>query len=148
MEKENWEKLRNSVNVRFSDSVYKILKTKSEESDGQESMSDIVRDAMSYYLAADISNPKLMYEAQNTLKQTVENLETKLDLLSIIFLEFCKRMISYLPARPSMEGSVADYEYRKFMEKVSDVLQKEHGGIIEGMVLDIYSKGVKKNGND
>ena len=97
------------------------------------------------YLNNEISDAQLIYASLNDSKQKLRFLENKTELLAVFIMEMARRMIKTLPNRQSVSDEVAELEFQKFLDDSTLSLKKQHGGLLEAMVLDIYQKSGEEN---
>ena len=138
MEKDELARHDHTKNIRFTPRIVELIEMKAKEKDT--TFSEIVRLACMDYLDKDITDAQLIYASLNDSKQKLRFLENKTELLAVFIMELARRMIKVLPNRQSISDEVAELEFKKFLDDSSYSLRKQHGGLLEAMVLDIYQQ--------
>lgn len=129
-------------NIRFTSRIYDLVECKAKENNT--SFSEIVRLALIDYLEKDIKDSELVYASLNDNKQKIRFLENKTELLAIFILEMVRRIIRVLPNRPGNSDELVELEFQRFLDDSALSLKKNHGGLLESMVLDIYQQQVQE----
>lgn len=143
MEKDELAKHDHTKNVRFTPRLVELIEMKATEKNT--TFSEIVRIACMDYLNNEISDAQLIYASLNDNKQKLRFLENKTELLAVFIMEMARRMIKTLTNRQNVSDEVAELEFQKFLDDSSLSLKKQHGGLLEAMVLDIYQKSGEEN---
>ena len=79
--------------------------------------------------------------AENTRK--VRYLEDKVELLALIVMEQTKYIMKMFPMKQINLNELVDLEFEKFRKDCMKTLKKNHGGMLESMILDLYEQGVE-----
>ena len=138
MEKDELAKHEQTKNVRFTPRLAELIEGKAKEKGT--TFSEIVRLSCMDYLNKDISDAELIYASLNDTKQHLRFLENKTELLAVFIMEIARKMIKTLPNRQIVSDEIAELEFQKFLDDSTFSLKKQHKGLLEAMVLDIYQK--------
>ena len=76
--------------------------------------------------------------AENTRK--IRYLENKVELLALIVFEQTKQMMRVLPNKQINADYMVEKDFEKFKTNVTNLLKKNHAGVLEGMILDAYEQ--------
>ena len=138
MEKDELAKHELTKNIRFTPRLAELIEGKAKEKGT--TFSEIVRLSCMDYLNKDISDAELIYASLNDTKQHLRFLENKTELLAVFIMEIARKMIKTLPSRQIVSDEILELEFQKFLDDSTFSLKKQHKGLLEAMVLDIYQK--------
>ena len=139
--KEEYVKYDKIKQVRLSKQLDNLIEAKALETNCNSS--EIIREAIISFLNRNMSDTEIVHSsiAENTRK--VRYLEDKVELLALIVMEQTKYIMKMFPMKQINLNESVDLEFEKFRKDCMKTLKKNHGGMLESMILDLYEQGVE-----
>ena len=139
--KEEYVKYDRIKQVRLSKQLDNLIEAKALEANCNSS--EIIREAIISFLNRNMSDTEIVHSsiAENTRK--VRYLEDKVELLGLIVMEQTKYIMKMFPMKQINLNELVDLEFEKFRKDCMKTLKKNHGGMLESMILDLYEQGVE-----
>lgn len=138
--KESYVKYDKLKQIRLTNQLDNLIESKALEENC--TSSEIIREAIISFLNRNMSDKEIIHSsiAENTRK--IRYLEDKVELLALIVMEQTKYMMKMLPTKQVNLNEIVDLEFEKFKKDCMKTLKKNHGGMLESMILDLYEQGV------
>ena len=136
--KEDNEKFSVQKQIRYSKTMEEFIRAKALEHHTTDS--EIIRQAIMAYVNRSMSDSEIVHAsiAENTRK--IRYLENKVELLALIVFEQTKQMMRVLPNKQINADYMVEKDFDKFKANVTNLLKKNHAGVLEGMILDAYEQ--------
>ncbi len=141
MIKEESAKYSEQLKVRITQQQANLIKSKALENNCTES--ELVRNALMYYINRSMSDNALMYSAMQEIIRKVKYLENKIDLTAMLLMQQTKHIIKTLPNKQVNSPEMVDIEFKGFMNECSKVIKLNHGSLLESWIMDLYEQDLE-----
>ena len=136
--KEEHEKYSVEVRVRFTKKMSEIIEAKSLEH--HTNISEIIRQAVANYVNRSMNDTEIVHASLIENSRKIRVLENKIELMALIVIQQSKFLMKVLPNKQINTDFVVEKEYENFMNECTRILQTNHQGVLESMILDAYEK--------
>lgn len=141
MIKEESAKYSEQLKVRITQQQSNLIKSKALENNCTES--ELVRNALMYYINRSMSDNALIYSAMQEIIRKVKYLENKIDLTAMLLMQQTKHIIKTLPNKQVNSPEMVDIEFKGFMNECSKVIKLNHGSLLESWIMDLYEQDLE-----
>ena len=131
--------------VRITTEMEKLINVKAAEM--RTSVSDFIRKAIEDAINRNLTDTELIYSSLVDLKRKNQYQEDKIELLSILIFELVKHQLKVLPDSNLKSEEMLEIEMENFKNECLRSFKKNHGSLLESMVLNIYEKSGQSDGN-
>lgn len=142
MIKEESAKYSEQLKVRITQQQSNLIKSKALENNCTES--ELVRNALMYYINRSMSDNALIYSAMQEIIRKVKYLENKIDLTAMLLMQQTKHIIKTLPNKQVNSPEIVDIEFKSFIDECSKVIKLNHGSMLESWIMDLYEQDLEK----
>lgn len=142
MIKEESAKYSEQLKVRITQQQSNLIKSKALENNCTES--ELVRNALMYYINKSMSDNALIYSAMQEIIRKVKYLENKIDLTAMLLMQQTKHIIKTLPNKQVNSPEIVDIEFKSFIDECSKVIKLNHGSMLESWIMDLYEQDLEK----
>lgn len=142
MIKEESAKYSEQLKVRITQQQSNLIKSKALETNCTES--ELVRNALMYYINRSMSDNALIYSAMQEIIRKVKYLENKIDLTAMLLMQQTKHIIKTLPNKQVNSPEIVDIEFKSFIDECSKVIKLNHGSMLESWIMDLYEQDLEK----
>lgn len=142
MIKEESAKYSEQLKVRITQQQSNLIKSKALENNCTES--ELVRNALMYYINRSMSDNALIYSAMQEIIRKIKYLENKIDLTAMLLMQQTKHIIKTLPNKHVNSPEMVDIEFKGFMNECSKVIKLNHGSMLESWIMDLYEQDLEK----
>lgn len=124
--------------IRYSKSMDELIKAKALEHHTTDS--EIIRQAINNYINRSMSDSEIVHASITENTRKIRYLENKVELMALIIFEQTKMMMKILPNKQINSDFMVDKDFEKFKANCTNLLKKNHAGVLEGMILDAYEQ--------
>lgn len=124
--------------IRYSKSMDELIKAKALEHHTTDS--EIIRQAINNYINRSMSDTEIVHASITENTRKIRYLENKVELMALIIFEQTKLMMKILPNKQINSDFMVDKDFEKFKANCTNLLKKNHAGVLEGMILDAYEQ--------
>lgn len=142
MIKEESAKYSEQLKVRITQQQSNLIKSKALENNCTES--ELVRNALMYYINRSMSDNALIYSAMQEIIRKIKYLENKIDLTAMLLMQQTKHIIKTLPNKQVNSPEIVDIEFKSFIDECSKVIKLNHGSMLESWIMDLYEQDLEK----
>ena len=129
-------RLTTVVRTRVTDEIANMLQAKAVRENID--ISTVLREIIYQYFEDSVNDTKIMSQNMIQTKRKITMLENKIEIMSLLILQLTKAYSSTFP-RKHLTDEMTEKFYEETITELSNNM-KNHKGLLESMVLDIYEK--------
>lgn len=129
-------RLTTVVRTRVTDEIANMLQAKAVRENID--ISTVLREIIYQYFEDSVNDTKIMSQNMIQTKRKITMLENKIEIMSLLILQLTKAYSSTFP-RKHLTDEMTEKFYEETITELSNIM-KNHKGLLESMVLDIYEK--------
>lgn len=129
-------RLTTVVRTRVTDEIANMLQAKAVRENID--ISTVLREIIFQYFEDSVNDTKIMSQNMIQTKRKITMLENKIEIMSLLILQLTKAYSSTFP-RKHLTDEMSEKFYEETITELSNSM-KNHKGLLESMVLDIYEK--------
>lgn len=129
-------RLNTVVRTRVTDEIANMLQAKAVRENID--MATVVREIIYQYFEDAVNDTKIISQTMVQTKRKLSMLENKIEVMSLLVLELAKAYSTTFPRRHLTE-EISEKFYEEMITNLSSNM-RNHKGLLESMVLDIYEK--------
>lgn len=141
MDKEEYSKFCETINVRLTQQQLNLIKSKALENNCTDS--ELIRNALMYYINRSMDDKVLLHSAMNELTRKIKYLENKIDLTAMVIMQQIKHLIKTLPQKAVISNELTEIEFKNFMSECSRAIKMNHGSLLESWIMDLYEQDLE-----
>lgn len=129
-------KLNTVIRTRVTDEIANMLQAKAIRENID--MATVIREIIYQYFEDSVNDTKIISQNMIQTKRKISMLENKIEIMSLLVLQLTKAYSTTFP-RKHLTEEISDKFYEEMITELSKNM-KNHKGLLESMVLDIYEK--------
>ena len=129
-------KLNTVIRTRVTDEIANMLQAKAIRENLD--MATVIREIIYQYFEDSVNDTKIISQNMIQTKRKISMLENKIEIMSLLVLQLTKAYSTTFP-RKHLTEEISDKFYEEMITELSNNM-KNHKGLLESMVLDIYEK--------
>ena len=129
-------RLTTVVRTRVTDEIANMLQAKAVRENID--ISTVLREIIYQYFEDSVNDTKIMSQNMIQTKRKITMLENKIEIMALLILQLTKAYSSTFP-RKHLTDEMSEKFYEETITELSNNM-KNHKGLLESMVLDIYEK--------
>lgn len=129
-------KLNTVIRTRVTDGIANMLQAKAIRENID--MATVIREIIYQYFEDSVNDTKIISQNMIQTKRKISMLENKIEIMSLLVLQLTKAYSTTFP-RKHLTEEISDKFYEEMITELSNNM-KNHKGLLESMVLDIYEK--------
>ena len=136
MKKAEKSKLNTVIRTRVTDEIANMLQAKATRENLD--MATVIREIIYQYFEDSLNDTKIITQNMIQTKRKISMLENKIEIMSLLILELTKAYTTTFP-RKHLTDEISEKFYEEMITSLTNNM-KNHKGLLESMVLDIYEK--------
>lgn len=136
MKKAEKAKLNTVIRTRVTDEIANMLQAKATRENLD--MATVIREIIYQYFEDSLNDTKIITQNMIQTKRKISMLENKIEIMSLLILELTKAYTTTFP-RKHLTDEISEKLYEEMITSLTNNM-KNHKGLLESMVLDIYEK--------
>lgn len=124
--------------IRITSQMEKLIRAKALEHNATDS--EIMRQALVNYINRSMSDTEIVHASLVENSKKIRYLEKKVELLALIIFEQSKLIMRMFPEKQINSEQMVQKSFDSFMKNCTEVLRKNHQGVLESMILDSYER--------
>ena len=129
-------KLNTVIRTRVTDEIANMLQAKATRENLD--MATVIREIIYQYFEDSLNDTKIITQNMIQTKRKISMLENKIEIMSLLILELTKAYTTTFP-RKHLTDEISEKFYEEMITSLTNNM-KNHKGLLESMVLDIYEK--------
>lgn len=129
-------KLNTVIRTRVTDEIANMLQAKAIRENID--MATVIREIIYQYFEDSVNDTKIISQNMIQTKRKISMLENKIEIMSLLILQLTKAYSTTFP-RKHLTEEFSDKFYEEMITELANNM-KNHKGLLESMVLDIYEK--------